>query len=342
MATLTTIAKEAGFSVSTTAKILQADDKSKFAEATRRKVLDTARRMNYRPNVAARSMKSRRTNCMALLIRHGNNPSAPTNPSGLTYLLGIQEVLAEHNTHLILVTVEDFDAKKTSEMPLVFREHLVDGLIVEFGVPEKIENLIMRSEEPVVWLDTARQTNMDCIFPLERDNVGEAIRHLKNRGFKRIIYVGNTESSSHYTSKLRYDSYLEYMDKFGLKPDLWQLNNHVHGDNTGDILRKHLHKMESDTVLLAYDTNYAQHLSNAASMMSIRIPDDVSIFTMDLDKMRLGRWPFFAGVSFDRKAMGREAGLMLLNKVSKGNPLVPSRGFKGVIEEGASCRGGNV
>jgi LacI family transcriptional regulator len=74
-ATLTDIAKATRTSVSTVSRVLSGGAVSKrISSGTRQRVSDTARRMGYRPNLIARSLRTRRSNTVALLVSDIANP----------------------------------------------------------------------------------------------------------------------------------------------------------------------------------------------------------------------------------------------------------------------------
>lgn len=73
--TLTDIAKRTQTSVSTVSRVLAGGRVSqRISEATRNRILETAKQMGYRPNLMARGLRTRRSNTIALLVGDIANP----------------------------------------------------------------------------------------------------------------------------------------------------------------------------------------------------------------------------------------------------------------------------
>ncbi len=72
MATIYDIAKIADVSPMTVSRVL--NNKKNISDATRKKVLKAAEELNYIPNLAARSLQSKKSSLLALLITDITNP----------------------------------------------------------------------------------------------------------------------------------------------------------------------------------------------------------------------------------------------------------------------------
>src|SRR5205809_6642425 len=73
--TLIDIARETNTSVSTVSRVLAGGTVAqRISEETRARVLEAAKRMGYRPNLLARSLRTRKTNTIALMVANVGNP----------------------------------------------------------------------------------------------------------------------------------------------------------------------------------------------------------------------------------------------------------------------------
>jgi LacI family transcriptional regulator len=73
--TLIDIARETQTSVSTVSRVLAGGAVAqRISEQTRTRVLEAAKRMGYRPNLLARSLRTRKSNTVAMLVADIGNP----------------------------------------------------------------------------------------------------------------------------------------------------------------------------------------------------------------------------------------------------------------------------
>lgn len=73
--TIDDIARETGVSKSTISKVL--NERQGVSQKTREKVLKTVKRLNYHPSMIARSLKSKRTKAVGLILPNIINPFFP-------------------------------------------------------------------------------------------------------------------------------------------------------------------------------------------------------------------------------------------------------------------------
>ena len=72
MATLKDVAKEAGLTVGTVSRVL--NNRGYISNNARRKVDEAMKKLNYRPNEMARSLHSKSTNTIGLIVPHIRHP----------------------------------------------------------------------------------------------------------------------------------------------------------------------------------------------------------------------------------------------------------------------------
>ena len=109
MATVSDVAAKAGVSVSTAARVLSG--RGYAADDTRRLVMEAARDLGYVPNQIARSLRTRRTNLIGLLIGDVENSFYSVIEKN------VESVAKEAGYHVVLcnsdddVDLDDVDAR---------------------------------------------------------------------------------------------------------------------------------------------------------------------------------------------------------------------------------------
>src|SRR6202012_1400818 len=101
-ATLRDVATAAGVHPATASRALNPGTRLLVSQETARRVNDAATRLGYRPNPVARSLRTRRSNTIGVLIPDLNNPLFPP------IIRGIEDRLAEHG-YVALIGNTDTD-----------------------------------------------------------------------------------------------------------------------------------------------------------------------------------------------------------------------------------------
>src|SRR5438105_4704906 len=116
MVSQTSIARKLNLSQRTVSLCLAGSDR--VAEATRKRVVETAQELGYRPNRSALSMRTGRFNAIAML--QSTHLGYSFLPEQL--LVGLQEGLSRHEMHLVLASVPDEKLTDGQYLPSVLRE----------------------------------------------------------------------------------------------------------------------------------------------------------------------------------------------------------------------------
>ncbi|MCC7196469.1 MAG: LacI family DNA-binding transcriptional regulator, partial [Gemmatimonadaceae bacterium] len=99
--TLEEIAKVCGFSVPTVSRVLS-NSKYPVSSTTRRRIMEVAQAMDYKPNIAARSLRSDQTNTVGIIVDNLLSPFVPF------IVRGIQDYLKKFD-YLSLIVNSDWD-----------------------------------------------------------------------------------------------------------------------------------------------------------------------------------------------------------------------------------------
>lgn len=206
-ATLKDVARLAKVSTSTASRALS--NNPAISEATREKVKQCAKQLNYQPNEQARALRQSRTNIIGLIV-----PSL-INPYFAEMGTTIQRRAAQLGlTTLIANTNENLDELRASMEMMISQR--VDGLIV---VPsEGIDDLIERARDtgvPIVMLD--REIATEGVTSITSDpsaGIIQAIEHLKEQGHLPIGYLAGPDTTS--TGRERKEAFMRACSDAGI------------------------------------------------------------------------------------------------------------------------------
>lgn len=217
-ATIQDVAQLAQVDPSTASRVLRDDPQQKVREETRERILDAARVLDYRPNAAAQSLRTRRTDTFALIIPTLDNPGFVNVVRGIQMEAAVQEKL---------VVVLEADAIGADERGTGQREELfarlvldgrVDGMIIAFATPE--DRLVARLAErqvPVVLVNRRIEAIHSWVAVDDVRGAEMAVEHLAGLGHKRIGFVGFGQLAD--TAQRREQGYRSGMEAAGLRVD---------------------------------------------------------------------------------------------------------------------------
>src|SRR3954466_15500308 len=182
--TMQDIAKDLKVSVVTVSKVLR--NKGKISVATRRRVLQRAKELNYQTNWVARSLVTRRTFTIGLLL-----PDF-THPFFAEIAKAVAETVRPNGYHVVISYFEEDPALERNEAEsLVARQ--VDGLIIASAQPPAQVDLFesIRSREvPFVLIDRPFSKVKANFVGVDNKAVGlVATNHLIEQGCRQIAHL---------------------------------------------------------------------------------------------------------------------------------------------------------
>lgn len=181
MVTTYEIAEKAGVSQATVSRVLNGS--SSVNPETKQKVMEWIRKLDYQPNRTARSLITKRSNLLGLIIPDVGNPY-------FTVVLKAVEQAADLNGYNILLCDSRGNLQKEKQCINILRSHQVDGiLLVPVSKEASQHNIPKQCEVPVIAItqDVAPLTSI-CVSH-NRGGVLVA-NHLLELGHTKIAFIG--------------------------------------------------------------------------------------------------------------------------------------------------------
>jgi LacI family transcriptional regulator, galactose operon repressor len=271
--TIYDVARLAGVSTATVSRALNGT--GQIAPATRATIEAAVEQLGYRPNTIARSLVTKSTQTIALLL-----PDI-TNPFYAALVSGIQQTALAQGWTMLLCTTES-DAEREELYLRVLRAKQVDGALVDGLVlpPDRIARFV-EDGFPIVCLD--RDIDSRSIPLVQVDNrLGGRIatRHLVDLGHTRIAHV--TGAGELGISDERLAGYRDALTEAGLPVDFQLVEEGRFTDDGGhDAARRLLERQPDLTAIFAANDLSALGVMNAVAEAGRRVPDDVSVVGFD-------------------------------------------------------------
>ena len=335
--TLQQIARRVGADHGTVSRVLNGKAaRFRISEALAERVRGVARRLGYVPNVSARTVRSGRFNCAALLL------STVAAESWLPPKLldGIHDEMAEADMHLVVAKMPDEGPGGEKTMPKALRTLMADGLIINYThqMPPHLIAAVERRSLPAVWINTKRKS--DAVYPNNRAAAREATRKLLEAGHRRIAYLDPWEPRRpgvHFSRIDRAAGYKEVMREAGLPP------RELHADATPAtaegrerLILGILRRPDRPTAELCYWYHMMPSLFRAAAALGLSVPKDLSIVTFAGEAFEPADFRVSAMLEPEYE-MGREAVRMLRTHIETAPAAMPSRALDFVWVDHGTC-----
>ncbi|MFI7062078.1 LacI family DNA-binding transcriptional regulator [Kribbella sp. NPDC050124] len=198
--TLRDVAEAAGVSVATCSYVLsgRADRTTPLPEATRRRVEEAARRLGYKGNTAARSLRRQRSELIALVY------APPVGPWLDRLTMQCEDIAAAHGYSVIGVPVRRLD-RAAQSLRVITRGH-IDGAIFTPGLSDDLDLTAARrsTRALMAFSDNLRMPGVDVIRNNVRKALAEATTYLLDAGRERIAFLSHTGAQD--------DRHLGYVD----------------------------------------------------------------------------------------------------------------------------------
>lgn len=270
--TLSEIAQLSGVSQPIVSKVLHGGaSNARVSKETAERVRKVAEEAGYRPNLAARAVRTGRFGALGLLLSTSHHRSIL--PGSL--LDALLQKAAKHDLHLTVAQLPDEQIKEKGITPRIFTEWLVDGLLINYNaeIPQSLLELLSRGDIPSIWLNTKQP--LDCVHPDDFQGASLITQHLIELGHRSIayaIYAG----WGHYSTHERCAGYCAAMGTAGLPPEILTLyaNDREHLDYS----IKRLERAEGrPTAIICYADKTLRPILKAAARLGLQVPDDLSI-----------------------------------------------------------------
>jgi LacI family transcriptional regulator len=268
------IAKKAGVSITTVSRVLNGKgEEYRISEKSQQKIKETARKLNYVPNQFAASLKSGKSNTIALIIPSLSNPFFAEIASEIN-----SEVRNRGYITIIGDSDENVDSENEELMQMEARN--IEGLVIApCSQNWKVIKKLHDQGKPIVCIDRYFE-NLDIPY-VSTDNYEGAVmatRHLLDNGHSKIACIqGLTDS---VPNKHRIKGYKDTMLQAGIK-ELSITGDEFSVQNGYKETRLLLQKKVIPTAIFALSNTIAMGCMKALREENLRIPEDVSIITFD-------------------------------------------------------------
>ncbi len=300
--TIKHIAKEAKVSVSAVSLVLNGKP-CRISDATKKRIIETAEKYNYCANQAARSLVTKETKLIGMIIPDIEN----------IFFSSLSKKVEEYCSArgYILVVVNNND-KEEDDIKLLnmLVSRGVDGLLItpsneSLFNQNRFENCLKNLTIPYVLVDRHFENiNANKVYFDNIDGAEQAIANLAENGHKKIGCIASGDESKNGNSRLQ--GYKQAMEKHNLPVSnqyIYKGNYRFEGGYNAAL------QIASTDLTAVFICNDMMTLGFIRCMQEkgMRIPEDISVISYDNTINKILPWLQLCSVEQDTSKLGQEA-----------------------------------
>lgn len=305
--TIYDIANHLKISAATVSRGLQ--DHPAISRETKKRIMAAAKKLGYRTNTFAKSLRTRKTHTIGVIVPRLNSNFIST------VLAGMETTANKEGYNLIISqSLESFEKEQQAVLTMYNKQ--VDGLLISLAADtpsiEHLEPFFSR-KIPVIFFDRAPTTSLHTSILI--DNFRAAYRattHLLEQGCKRLMHLGGNTLRNVYADRLAgfkqalKDHHIRFSEKLLLQTDLSEDAGLAAADYILGL------KERPDGVFVAND-NCAVHCMLRLQQQGVMIPEQIAFVGFNNDPITRVISPNLSSINYPGLTLGVTAIQTMLN-----------------------------
>jgi LacI family transcriptional regulator len=298
------------------------NDRGNIKPETKRLVLETAKKLGYKPNYIARSLVKGKTNTIGIIVFNLYNEF-------FSSLINHMEVNARKKNYYINLALTHYskDIERKCVENMIKRQ--VDGLILcsvhnELTYSKWLQDFNI----PIITLANKVSDSIPYISINDHLAMNEATKYITYKGYERIIYISpplsNKKVLNIYSLEKRFEGFNEVKTK--------QQSIIIDSNDYLDILNT-INITEYKTAILCSSDIYALEVLNYLKVKKINIPDQVGVMGFDNINMLKYVEPSLTTVSYSTEQIAISSINSIIsyinNNIKPDNQVIPYKIIEG-------------
>ena len=296
----------------------------------RARVMKVAKELGYQPNAIARSLITRRSNMVAVVISQQTNLYYPE------VLVELSQRFSERGVRVLLFTLEhESDIDGILDQILQYQ---VDGVVEAARLSEKQIDLIEGRGIPLVFYNRSlkdRRVNAVCCDQVEGER--SLVNGLVQAGHRSFGLISGPKDSAVSVERTR--GALERLEELGIKSVGVVSGDYSYESGANGLLElKDKQGTLPDAIICANDVMALGCLDVARHRLGAKIPDDLSV--VGFDGVGPAQWKSYdlTTIAQPVRRMTDAVVSMILERVEQPELPPEKRTFSGILIEGGSAR----
>lgn len=265
------IARRLGVSQSTVSRVLSDAEGYTYNQETRKRILEEAARMGYRPHAVARSLRERRTRVIGFCSSNGN---LDARNAFLAEIIGsLQNTCCRTGLFLLLHNFPpDTPAEERFAELMCGR---LDGLVLHASPEDPLVDMLRQSHLPVVAVADALP-GIPTVVCDDAAGMRSAVAHLVDqRGHRNVAFIAPEAPLA--SARLREETFVEEVRRRGIAPVVLRVSY----EEASPVLETIGGMSAPPTAVCCWNDITALNLMFACRHAGIRVPEDLAVVGFD-------------------------------------------------------------
>jgi LacI family transcriptional regulator len=318
--TIKDVAREAEVSAQTVSRAI--NDKGEISPQTRERILRIAERLGYRPNRVARSLATRRTQNIGLVVPDVSNPFF----AGVAR--GIEDAAQLSNYNVFLCNTDENVDRETHAIHSLEAQRVDGAILCSSRLSEQQLSKLAERYQPLVLVNRRiEHPQTGCVIVDDASGTAEAVRYLLQLGHRSIGLLAGPPASE--SGRLRMQGYRAAMREHANRvPSAWQEHCAPQVEGGHAAAQALLQRAPELTAILAYNDLVAVGALRACREMGCPVPDRLAIIGCDDVPLAALVYPALTTIHIPTYNLGQKAMGLLLemmgNEDGRPEPIVIS------------------
>jgi len=302
------VARESGVSVFTVSAVI--NGKEHVGKKLRERVEAAIGKLNYRPNLIARSLAKRRTHTIGMIVPDIANPFFPM------VVRGAEDAAQKQGYNLLLCNSDDNLAKEEASVELLLSKR-VDGILLTKAAEDfrpSLRQMIKEVKIPfVLVMRSYPKLTGDAVITDDYQGAYDAVSHLARSGRRRIGLIGGPLKISNALA--RWEGFRDALEAEGLP---YRSELVIEGDYRIESGFRAGHSILSHRPDGIYVANHLMTvgLLKAAEDMGLQCPEDFGLVSFDDYPWLDVFYPRLTTVELPKHQLGSEASELLIRRIA--------------------------
>ncbi|MDF2725608.1 MAG: LacI family transcriptional regulator [Paenibacillus sp.] len=315
-ATIYDVAREAGVSIATVSKVINA--KGKISQERRREIFAIMERLQYQPSVIASALTGKHTYTLGLLIPDIANP----------FYGEVARAVEDRGHQLgysVIICSTDNRDERIEQYISVLKQKRIDGIMIGTGMGNADTLRELGGSMPVVAIGRElRAFPVHTVVADDRQGGRMAAEHLLQLGHRRMAVL--SESMTVSSSRDRLMGFKERLEEDGIVLQERHVRPCKHrmedGKREAAVM---LEDSERPTAIFCCNDLLAVGALQAAKEAGIRVPNELSVVSFDNTILASVTDPPLTSISQPMELLGAAAVDLLLEQLEQGTPAAAKR-----------------